>query len=229
MEVFMKLKATIVILSSLLLSVWLMSCIDVSSTGIPPELLKSEFRFVNAAADAGNVSFSFDLAGQPAVSDLGFGEANSHQTYDSGSRNATLSNGDSFIIAMSAEQRASVVLLPMTLSTREFLKAIERKTFLNPSTLATGIRVIHAGVAGAAAGDDLDVTFASADTSVTTTVSYRGVSDYASVPAGSYTVTVTASGDTTVVGTTTVDFSFRATSVIIGDVSAPSFVNLLDN
>ncbi len=228
----MKLKATIVILSSLLLSVWLMSCIDVSSTGIPPELLKSEFRFVNAAADAGNVSFSFDLAGQPAVNDLGFGEANSHQTYDSGSRNATLSNGDSFIIAMTAEQRATVVLLPMTLSTREFVKVIERDTFVNPSTLSTGIRVVHAALAGAVAGGDLDVTVTSADASFTSlvmTLSYRGQSPYASVPAGSYTVTVTASGDTTVVGTTTVDFSFRATSVIIGDVSAPSFANLADN
>ncbi len=225
----MKLKATIVILSSLLLSVWLMSCIDVSSTGVTPDLLKSEFRFLNAAADAGSVGFTFALAGQPAVGALDFGESNSHQTYDSGSRSATLSNGDAFIIAMSAEQRATVVLLPMTLSTREFVKLIERRTFDNPSTLTSGIRVVHAGLAGAAAGGDLDVTFASADTSVTRTVSYRGVSDYARVPAGSYTVTVTASGDTTVVATTTVDVSTRATSVIIGDVSAPSFANLVDN
>ena len=225
----MKLKATIVILSSLLMSVWLVSCLDVSSTGVLPDPLKSQYRFLNAAADAGSVGFTFDLAGQPAVSALAFGEANSHQTYDSGSRNATLSNGDSFIIAMTAEQRATVMLLPMTLSTREFVKLIESHTFDAPGSLSTGLRVAHAGVAGTAAGGDLDVTFASADTSVTTTVSFRGVSGYAAVPAGSYTVTATATGDTVVVATTTVEVSGRSTSVIMGDVSAPSFVNLSDN
>ena len=44
----MKLKATIVILSSLLLSVWLLSCVDVSSTGPTPPEFNSEFRFLNA-------------------------------------------------------------------------------------------------------------------------------------------------------------------------------------
>jgi len=121
------------------------------------------------------------------------------------------------------------VVLPLTLATREFVKLIERRIFDPAGTSTAKIRVAHAGLAGAAAGGDLDVTFASADTSVTVTVSYRGVSAYASVPAGSYTVTATATGDTVAVGTTTVDFSVRATSVIIGDVSAPSFVNLLDN
>ncbi len=224
----MKLKATIVILSSLLLSVWLLSCVDVSSTGPTPPVINSEFRFLNGAADAGNVGFAFDLGA--AVSGLGFGEANSHQTYPSGNRLAVASNGDSLRIAMSAEQRATVVVLPLTLATREFVKLIERRIF-DPAGISTAkIRVAHAGLAGAAAGGDLDVTFAGADTSWTVTVSYRGVSGYASVPSGSYTLTATASGDSVAVATTTVDVSnTRATSVIIGDVSAPSFVNLSDN
>ena len=223
----MKLKATIVILSSLLMSVWLMSCIDVSSTGSTPPTIESEFRFVNGAEDAGIVSMTFDFGS--SVSALGFGESNAHQDYPSGNRVAALSDGDTLRIAMTAEQRATVVVLPLTLPTREFIKAIERRIFDIPSTLTTGIRVIHAAVAGAAAGGDLDVTFASADTSVTTTVSFRGVSGYAAVPAGSYTVTATATGDTVVVATTTVAVSGRSTSVIMGDVSAPSFVNLSDN
>lgn len=224
----MKLKATIVILSSLLLSVWLMSCIDVSSTGADPPTIESEFRFLNAAADAGNVSISFDFGS--GVSGLDFGDADTHQTYPSGNRLAVLSNGDSLRIAMTAEQRSTVVILPKVLPTREFVKLIERRIFDASDTPTGRIRVAHAGLAGAAAGGDLDVTFTSADTSVTETVSYRGVSAYAAVPAGSYTLTATASGDTVVVATTTVDVSnSRSTSVIVGDVSAPTFVNLSDN
>ena len=216
---------SMMLLTILVFSAWLLSCVDVPSTGPTPPEINSEFRFLNAAADAGNVSFSFDLG--DAISGLDFGEASSHQTYPSGNRLAVLSNGDSLRIAMTAEQRATVVLLPKTLATREFVKLIERRIF-DPAGTAQ-IRVAHAGLAGAAAGGDLDVTVVGADT-FTVTVSYRGVSDYASVPAGSYTLTATASGDTVAVATTTVDVSnSRSTSVIIDDVSAPSFVNLSDN
>jgi hypothetical protein len=227
----MILKSTLramMLVTIVVVPVWLISCVDVSSTGPTPPDFNSEFRFLNAAADLGNVSISFDLG--DAVSVLGFGAANSHQTYPSGNRIGALSSGDSLRVAMTAEQRATVVILPLTGTVREFIKMIERRIFDSAATSGARIRVAHAGLAGAAEGGDLDVTIAGADTSLTVMVSYRDVSGYASVPAGSYTLTAMASGDTVAVATTTVDLSSaRYTSVITGDVSAPSFVDLSDN
>lgn len=224
----MSLKLIKAMLVILLFSAWLTSCVDVSSTGPTPPEFNSEYRFLNGAADLGNVSISFDLG--DAVSSLDFGAANSHQTYPSGNRLAVVSNGDSLRIAMTSEQRATVLILPLTGTVREFVKLIERRIFDPAGTSTARIRVAHAGLAGAAAGGDLDVTVAGADTSFTWTVSYRGFTSYAQVPAGSYTLTATASGDSVAVATTTVNLSnSRYTSVITGDVSAPSFVDLSDN
>lgn len=228
----MRFNTTTVVLALLLTVVWLVGCVDVPSNGPEVPVIESEYRFLNAASDLGSVGITLDLG--DGVSGLDFGGSSAHQTYPSGNRLAVLSNGDSLRIAMTAEQRATVMILPKTGVIREFTKLIERRIFDSSTVNTAKIRVAHAGVATAAgalvAGGDLDVTIAGTDTSVTVTVSYGQVSAYVSVPAGSYTLIATASGGTVAVATTTVDASNqRYTNVITGDVSALSFVNLSDN
>ncbi len=123
----MKVKTTTVMLVALLCVAWLVGCVDVSSTGPDAPVINSEFRFLNAAEDLGSVNISLDLGN--AVSSLAVGATNTHQTYPSGNRLAVLSNGDSVRVAMTAEQRATVMLLPKTGTTREFIKLVERRIF----------------------------------------------------------------------------------------------------
>ncbi len=123
----MRFNTTTVVLALLLTVVWLVGCVDVPSNGPEVPTIESEYRFLNAASDLGSVGITMDLG--PAVSGLAFGSSNSHQTYPSGNRLAVLDNGDSLRVAVTAEQRATVMILPLTGQTREFVKLIERRIF----------------------------------------------------------------------------------------------------
>lgn len=206
----MNLKATIVLVMLVSLT-WLVGCIDVSSTGPTPPTLESEFRFYNAAEDAGNVSITFDLGS--AISGLDFGDASSHQTFPSGNRLAVLNNGDSLRIAMTSEQRSTIVILPQTGVVREFIKLIERRIDQPGTTSNALIRGVHASSdAGLTT-----FTIQNADTTVTSLPGvFRDFTTYISLPTGSYEfAVVTASGVTL---TSTVDLSnIRQTVILIGN------------
>ena len=78
----------------------------------------------------------------------------------------------------------------------------------------------------------MDVTFAGSDTTITLSgMSFKNVGNYLSIPAGSYTVSVFAAGDTVAATSTTLDVgNSRYTSVLTSDASgALSLVNLSDN
>lgn len=209
---------------------WLMGCADVSSTGPTPPEFNSEYRFLNAAPDLGSVNIAFDLG--PAVSGLDFATANSHQAYPSGNRLAVLSNSDSLRVAFTSDQRATVVILPMTGTTREFVKLVERRLIDSATTTNGRLRVVNTLVSGSAEGPAVDVTVAGADTTVSVDgLAYRGDSGYLALPSGNYTVSAVASGDSTVIVSTSITLSnARSTSVLVGDAgSGASAVNLTDN
>ncbi len=228
----MNLKTTTVVLASLCLA-WLVGCADVSSTGPTPPEFFSEYRFLNADSDLGDVNISLDLG--PSVSGLGFMDANSHQTYPSGNRLGVLSNGDSLRIAMTSEQRATVMILPRTGATREFIKLIERRIFDPPTTSSGRLRVAHAVVTTDADGNlvpapSVDVTITGADTVAVEALEYTDNSGYLELTPGNYTLSVVATGDSTVLATTDVAVSnARATSVLAGDLGAAAWINMQDN
>ena len=232
----MKFITTAVMLTIMLMVVWLVGCTDVPSTAPDPIEVNSEYRFLNAAPDLNSVDLSFDLG--PAVSGLAFQASNSHATYPSGARVGVASSGDTLRIAMTTDQRATVLILPLTESFREFIKLIERRIFDPATTPTARIRVVHVAVDSAAvdtviAGSALDVTITGTDTSITVSgLTYKGNSGYFSVPAGSYQLDVFAAGDTNAVMTTTITAATsRYTSVITGNLGGgtAAFVNLADN
>ena len=206
----MQFKVTTVILSVLVLSVWLISCVDVPSTGPPTPEFNASFRFINAAEDLGDVGISVDGT---TVATVSFGaETPTHDTYPAGSRQVSLSNGDTFPVAMTTDQRGTVLLLPLTGTIREFIKLIEGGIFDQPVT-TTAIRIVHASPDAG----DVEFTLTGADT-ISGTASYRSVSAYSAVPAGDYTYTiVTAAGDTTEASVSL--GNMRHTAVLMGSVA----------
>lgn len=227
----MKFITTTVMLTIMLMVAWLVGCTDVPTTAPDPIEVNSEFRFLNAAGDLNSVDLVFDLG--PNVSGLAFQSTTDHATYPSGARVGAASNGDTLRIAMTTDQRATVLILPLTNPFREILKLIERRIFDDATTSTARIRVVHVAADGANAGGDLDVTITGADTSITVSgLSFKGNSGYFNVPAGSYQLDAFAAGDTNVVFTTTITAATsRYTSVITGDLGggAAAFVNMADN
>lgn len=219
----MKFKTTTVMLVLFAAAAWLVGCTDVSSTGPTPPDFQSEFRFVNAAQDLGNVTVSVD--GQ-SVGSLDFMGATDHQTYPSGDRVVTLSSGDTLRVGMASEQRSTVVILPLTGAEREFVRLDERKTTNSATTDEPAFRLYDA-----AQSPDLNVTIAGPDT-VETELAYGDNSGYEAYTAGDYTISASLAADTTdtVIGSTTVSLSnTRSTTIIVGDSTAVQFVNLTDN
>jgi len=207
----MKFKVTTVILSVLVLSVWLISCVDVPSSGpTPPEFI-AEFSFANAAEDLVDVAISVD--GQ-SIGTVPFGMQTDHGRYDAGSRAVTLGNGDQFPVAMTTDQRGTVLLLPLTGTVREFIKLVERTILQDAATSTAAIRVVHASPDAG----EVVITIAGADTVTETLSNYRDVGSYHSVAAGDYIVTLTIGGTEMPAGILTLS-NMRQTGVVAGFVA----------
>jgi len=223
----------VTIMSVMLVSLALLAgCADVPSSAPPPIEVNSEYRFLNA--DPGiTASITFDLDEAPAVSGLAYTQATEHAVYPAGSRVGEVNDQDTIRVAMTTDQRGTIVLLPMTESFREVVKLVERRIF-DPNEIPNPrIRVAHAASNAGAAGPAVDVEIVGADTTVSASnIAFRGASNYLTVYPGTYAVNVYAAGDTTVILSTNVEVSnTRYTSVVVGDVDAGSlqFVNLTDN
>jgi hypothetical protein len=219
----MNLKSIMAVLIILILSVWLMSCTDVPSSGPTPPEFNAQFRFINAAEDLGDVGVSVDGASVGTVPYLG---EIAHRTFLAGSRVISLSSGDSQPIAMDADQRGSIVILPLTAATREFLKLNERRIFDPATTPKALTRIVHASPDAG----DVEATLVGTDTTITATASFRDVSPYVSVPAGQYTLTVTTAAGDTLEATFTFS-NIRQTGILMGSSVAGTltFVGFDDN
>ena len=217
----MKFKVTSVILSVLVLSVWLISCADVPTNGPTPPDFRSEFRFVSAAADLGDVGVSVD--GQ-SVGNVSFMGEIAHADYPAGSRVVTLSNGDELRVPMTFDERATVLILPLTAATREFIKLVERRTYQTAATSTARYRAVHASPdAGFST-----ITVVGADTTISGSGIYRDFTEYASIPAGDYAYTIIAAAGDTVTGNVTLA-NTRQTIVLVGSTGSLSILSLVDN
>ena len=217
----MKFKVTTVILSVLVLSVWLISCVDVPTNGPTPPDFRSEFRFASAAADLGDVGVSVD--GQ-SIGNVSFLGEIAHADYPSGNRVVTLSNGDELRVPMTFDERATVLILPLTAAVREFIKLVERRTFDAAATSTARARIVHASPDAG----DITTTLVGTDTTLVVSGSYRDVSNYASIPAGDYAYTAISTAGDTVTGTLTLA-NIRQTAVLAGSTGSLALIGLLDN
>jgi len=209
---------------------WLVGCTDVPSNGPTPPEVNSETRFMNADPNL-TANLALDLG--PAISGLGFGQATSHQTFPSGARKGVLSGEpDTLRIAMTTDQRATIIFLPTTGGFREILKVIERRIFDPPAVNPGKFQVVYVATDSTGGeGPAVDIRITGADTTLNLTNSaFKFVSGYKNIPSGSYTVDVFAGGDSTASATTTVNVgNSRYTSVIVSDATgALSFVDMAD-
>jgi hypothetical protein len=201
-----------------------MSCADVPSTGPEPPELIAEFRFVHAAGDLGKIGVKVDGSN---LGDVTFKGAIPHTEFPAGNRVAVLSTGDTLRFAMESYKRGTVVILPKAGPLREFVKLSERRVFDPVNTSQALLRIVHAAQA-----PELFVKIAGASRTVRLNgVAFKGDSDYLQVPAGNYTITVTAASDTaTVLAAATLEAANkRQTSVILGSTGGLELVNLTDD
>jgi hypothetical protein len=207
----------------LLLTAGLMSCADVPSTGPQPPNLIAQFRFVHAAGDLGNVGVAVDGA---AVGSLAFKAALPYTEFPAGSRVAVLSSGDTLRIFMESYGRGTVVILPKTGQLREFAKLSERRVFDPVNTGEALLRVVHAAEA-----PNLFVKIVGPDTVRLSDTVFASETNYLRLRAGSYTISVAASTDTTTIlaSATLNAVNKRQTSVILGSAGALELVNFADD
>ena len=128
----MRFKVTTVILSVLVLSVWLISCVDVPTNGPDVPDFRSSFRFFSAAEDLGSVDVSVD--GQ-SIGSLSFMGEIAHQDFPSGSRVVTLGS-EELRVPMTFDEKATIVVFPLLTADpeRRFQKVTERRTFESAQT-----------------------------------------------------------------------------------------------
>ncbi len=224
----MRQKSTTAALWLIAAAAWLVGCADVPSTGPTPPNYVSQVRFIHAAGDLGNVGVSVDGA---AIGTLAFQGAIPHASFPAGARVATLSNGDTLRIGMQPERRGSIVLLGRIGQARGFLTLTERRVFDPVATTQALVRIVNVA---AEAGLDVRV-IAGADTAIAESgMVSRDDTGYQQIAAGSYTISLIATGDATntVLASATLNAANkRQTSLIVGSVAGGNLgiVNLSDD
>ncbi|MDZ7263519.1 MAG: DUF4397 domain-containing protein [candidate division KSB1 bacterium] len=199
-----------------------LSCADVPSTGpTPPELI-SKFRFVNAAADLGTITFAVD---EKSMGSLDYKASTATMDFPAGSHEIILSNNEKLLVAMSTYRKGIVVITPKIDTVRSAINLGERRTF-DPAETDTGmVRFVHA----AAAPKDVTVKVAGA-LNVSKDLTYKGDTGFIKMPFGDYTVSVFESGVANALLSTTISVSNkRLTCIVVGnDAANLGTVALLD-
>ena len=206
-------------LTGLLAAAMLVSCADVPSTGPTPPDFVSEFRFVHAASDLGNVQVTVDGANAGSLEP---GKSTGHATYPAGSRRVSVGSGDPQNVAMTTDQRGTFVIMPTVAGFREFMKLSERRIFDTP--ISNRARIVSAQ-------PDNELTVAAISTTgdtvlAATSLSYKQNTGYFDAPAGDYRLEFRAGSGQN--NTTTVSVSGSHTAILMGSGSAVSLIYLSD-
>ncbi|HPR87850.1 MAG TPA: DUF4397 domain-containing protein [bacterium] len=207
-------KSTYLLIGAILLTLALvMGCVDVPTEGPTPTPLRSEYRFIHAATDMGNVSLT--VQGKAAGS-VDFKGSIAHADYGSGTKELLLSNGDYLLISLSTDYRGTFVLLNKEGVDRTYLKLTERRIFDSATIVDTvsvgAIRPVHCSADAGAADIYVDGPGGSFSWK---NVAYRGIGAYQKVTPGDYTVTVKAAGGADALYTTTVAVGTERNTVIV--------------
>ncbi|HHL71221.1 MAG TPA: hypothetical protein ENJ29_01815 [Bacteroidetes bacterium] len=214
-------------------------CADVPSTGPAVPDFKADFRFINAATDAGSLNITVDNghgASAVTISGLEVGGASEHMTFNAGNRETTLSTGDVATLSMDSEKRGSILILNAINGTRRFVKLAERRRFdparteVTDSTGTTPITAFRL-VNGMDDGTVVYAVLAGTDTLQTGNVTFSPTVDtYTDQAApGSYTVTVYNADDDSELASATATFEAnRFTAIVYGTAASASAIVLDD-
>jgi hypothetical protein len=219
-------KSTFLLIGAFLLILALVSgCVDVPTEGPTPTPLKSEYRFIHAATDMGDVSLT--VQGKAAGS-FNFKGSIAHADYGAGTKELVLSNGDALLVSLSTDFRGTFVVLNKEGADRTYLKLTERRMFDSATIVDTvsvgAIRPVNV----AADKPSLDITIAGPGGSYTwSSVPYRGIGAYQKVTPGEYTVSVKLAGAADVWTSTTVTVGTeRNTVLVLGSTAASTLTTL---
>lgn len=179
----------------------------------------SYLRVVHASADAPAVDVALD--NETVVSGIELGEASDYLAIAAGDHRLTITaaeSGDVVYDANVSVEARSVTTIAASGEISEnasqpFAPLFIRDDALQPAEDEAAVAVAHLSPDAPA----VDVTVEGSDTVIADNVSYAGVSDYVSVPAGDYTLEIreaTADNDGDVV--TTVDVSLESGSAYTG-------------
>ncbi len=135
----MRFKNVTIMLAVLVSMALLAGCTDVPSSAPPPIEVNSEYIFVNADVAQNSLSINFDLG--PAVSGLSFGAASNAATYPSGARVGVTGSGDTLNVAMTTDQKGTIVILTNTAGFPEFVKLITRRVFDSAATTSASLNL----------------------------------------------------------------------------------------
>ena len=213
-------KILTVALMAMLAAALLVSCADVPSTGPTPPVFNSEFRFVHAAADLGQLEVRVDGS---QVATLALGESSPRGTFPSGSRVVALSSGESQNIGMDSDQKASVYILPSVAGVRELVRLGEGRTFDNPR--APSLRIFSAHP-----DSSFEIyAYAGGDTVYDgTALTFKTNTGYLGVAAATYTVDVKFAGSSTTAASTSVTVANGHTVMVVGVGAGVSLTALND-
>ncbi len=216
-------------------------CADVPSTGPDVPDFKADFRFINAAPDAGSLNITVDNghgASDVTISGLDVGSASAHMTFNAGNREVGLSTGDNTTLSMEAEKRGSILILNEVDGNRRFVKLAERRRFdpakteipATDTTAAVPVAAFRL-VNGMDDGTVVYATLAGTDTVSTNNVSFSPTVDgYGTqVAPGAYTVTIFNAADDSQLATVSATLEAnRFTAIVYGTAAAASAIVLDD-
>jgi len=214
-------------------------CADVPSTGPAVPDFKADFRFINAATDAGSLNITVDNghgASAVTISGLEVGGASEHMTFNAGNRETTLSTGDVATLSMESEKRGSILILNAINGTRRFVKLAERRRF-DPArtevTDSTGTIPVTAFrlVNGMDDGTVVYAVLTGTDSLRTDDVTFSPTADIYTdaVTPGSYTVTVYNAADDSELASAAATFEAnRFTAIVYGTAASASAIVLDD-
>jgi hypothetical protein len=165
---------------------------DKNTTG--PESSYAKVRVIHTSYDAPAVDVSVD--DQVAISDLAYGQSSGYADVESGMRNVKVTpTGETEPVVIEADLNLAAdgeytVFAMDELASIEAVVSADSRT---PNANAAKIRFVHASPDAPA----VDIKLNSGDgPTVFSNTAFKGITDYASVDAGSYTFVVTATGST---------------------------------
>lgn len=242
----MSLFKTMVLLTMLCITAWLIGCADVPSTG--PELpdITAQYRFYNAAQDIGSVGISVDGT---SAGNIGYKEKTGYAEFLAGSREVVLSTGDTLALSFSTKYYGTIIILPKYSTFRDYYKHNLRRYF-DPETYEpaeftfdvqghdTTVTLDKSGMALISASlDTVDVTVERSEPAIPDSDPvFADVGGFSvdskigvRIPTGTYTITVTESGGATVLLTKQITAANkRYTGVLVGSGGTLELIMLED-
>lgn len=227
----MSLKTIFAVVSVSVISIGLLSCADVPSTGPEFPDFRTQSRFINAVP-GGSVVLLLEptsKAGLSSFATLDYQADTGYKDVAAGNRMLKLqSDPDTTTLSFETDGKLTVLILPKAKATdARFLIYRERRTFDSVPDTVGQVRFINVALDTV----NFDVIDTSDSSTVADNLSFTQNSGYLDLKAGSFTYGVRVHGTEAILGTVQVAVSNgqRHTAVIFGDQASLAFKSFRDD